>query len=54
MRFPRGKIKLDSLTECGTLVPEGKIEILYEAFEKEDKIKFLDRMWHRKENRDSL
>ena len=46
MKLPRGKIKLKSLTVCGA---GRKIEILYETSEREDKIKFLDRVWHQKE-----
>ena len=46
MKLPRGKIELKSLTICGA---GRKKDILYETSEREDKIKFLDRVWHQKE-----
>ena len=41
MKLLRGKIKLKSLTVCGT---GRKIDILYETSEREDKTKILDRI----------
>ena len=46
MKLPRGKIKLNSLTECSA---GRKVEILYETFEREDEIKNFDQMLYRKE-----
>ena len=45
MKLPRWKIKLNSLTECGT----GRKNRDYETSEMENKIKFLDRVKYRKE-----
>ena len=53
MKLPRGKIKINSLTVCGT-VQEGRIEILRKIPRGEIKKNSLTVCGTRRKNRDSL